>query len=250
MYHISDKKTGSSLVSTSNSAKIGFYASVLVALLTAITFLTAILTPPLSGPLCSASCFSYPFSDIASRFPRDYYWMYPAMLLFGAYIVLMVSIHALAPQNKKIFSQIGLIFATIASAVLIVDFFLQITVIQPSLINGEMEGIAMLTQFNSHGIFIALEELGYILVSIASLFMAIVFSGSTLAKSIRFTYFSMFFLTILAFGIISFQYGISREYVFEIAAITINWLGIIISSILLAFFFKRSIADESSETIL
>ena len=59
-------------------AKVGFYSAILTALLTVFSFVTAYLTPPLSGPFCAGGCFTYPYSDIASRFPRDYYWMYPA----------------------------------------------------------------------------------------------------------------------------------------------------------------------------
>ena len=36
--------------------------------------------------------------------------------------------------------------------------------------NGETDGIALLTQYNGHGIFIAMEELGYITMSISFLF--------------------------------------------------------------------------------
>jgi hypothetical protein len=34
--------------------------------------------------------------------------------------------------------------------------------LQPSLLAGETEGIAMLSQFNPHGLFIILEEPGFI----------------------------------------------------------------------------------------
>lgn len=33
--------------------------------------------------------------------------------------------------------------------------------------HGETEGITLLTQYNAHGIFIALEELGYLLMSLS-----------------------------------------------------------------------------------
>jgi hypothetical protein len=227
---------------TNNVNSLGFYTAILAAVLTVVTFGIAILTPPLSGPGCQASCFEYPYTDIISRFPRDYLWMYPAMLLAFIYFVLMVCIHHYASPEKKIFSQIGSSLALVAAAVLIIDYFVQVSVIQPSLVNGETEGIALLTQFNPHGIFIALEEVGFLMMSVAFLFFAPVFSGpSGLERAIRWIFLLSFILTILALVIISIQYGINREYRFEIVAISINWLALIVSGILLSRVFKRAI---------
>ncbi len=219
--------------------KFGFYASVSTVVLTIITFVIAILTPPLSGPFCQNACFAYPFADVASRFPCDYIWMYPAILLLLSYIALDVGIHYFASAEKKIYSHIGLIFALISATVLVSDYFLQLSVIQPSILNGETDGIAMLTQYNPHGIFIALEDLGYLLMSFSFLFMALVFSGSRLEKIIRAVFMSGFILTILSLGFISFLYGIHREYRFEVIAISIDWLVLIISGTLLSRLFKR-----------
>ena len=221
--------------------KFGFYASVSTAVLTVVTFVIAVLTPPLSGPFCQNNCFTYPFLDIASRFPRDYIWMYPAILLMLSYIVLSVCIHYFAPAEKKIHSQIGLAFTLISAMILITDYFLQLSVIQPSLLKAETDGVAILTQYNPHGIFIALEDLGYLLMSFSFLFMALVFSGSRLEKSIKMVFLSGFVLTILSLILISFLYGIHREYRFEVIAISINWLALIISGILLSRLFKKRI---------
>lgn len=44
---------------------------------------------------------------------------------------------------------------------------IQVTVMQPSLEKGQLDGWAMWTQYNPNGVFIALEELGYLLMSVA-----------------------------------------------------------------------------------
>jgi hypothetical protein len=41
-----------------------------------------------------------------------------------------------------------------------------------SLMNGQAQGIALLTQYNPYGVFIVLEELGYLLMSLSFLFLA------------------------------------------------------------------------------
>ncbi len=219
--------------------KLGLYASISTVVLTLITFGIAILTPPFSGPYCKGSCFAYPYLDIASRFPRDYYWMYPAILLMSSYLVLMFCIHRWASEEKRIYSQIGLYFALMSSFVLISDYFVQLSVIQPSLLNGETDGISMLTQYNPHGIFIVLEELGFIFMSVSFLFMAFVFSNGKLQKAIRWTFASAFVLMAVAFIAYSAIYGLSREYRFEVASISINWLALIVSGILLAVIFNN-----------
>ena len=71
---------------------IGYYSALSTTIIATVTFIVAVLTPPLSGPWCTSGCLEYPFHNIAARFPRDYLWMYPAMLLSFAFIVLMASI--------------------------------------------------------------------------------------------------------------------------------------------------------------
>lgn len=221
--------------------KLGFWSSVFTVVLTLITFGIAIFTPPLAGPYCTSGCYSYPYFDIASRFPRDYLWMYPAILLALIYYVLMMSIHHAAPKDKKIFSHIGLSFALIATATFVIDYFLQVSVIQPSLVKGETEGITLLTQFNAHGIFIVLEEIGFLMMSLSFLCMAPVFSGKTpIEKGIKWIFFVSFVLTIMSLVLYSLLYGLNREYRFEVAAISINWTTLIVVGTLLSVLFNRS----------
>lgn len=231
---------------TNNISKVGFYSAILTTLLTLITFGIAFQTPPLSGPYCADGCFHYPYSDIVSRFPRDYIWMYPAIFLSLVYFVLMVSIHYFAPGDSKIFSHVGLSFALISTATLVMDYFLQVSVIQASLIQGETEGIALLSQFNAHGIFIVLEEIGFFMMSLSMLCMAPVFVGHTkVENAVRWLFISCFALTALAFTLYSIFYGIHREYRFEVATISINWLTLIASGILLSIVFRRRLVESS-----
>lgn len=226
-------------------ARVGFYAALMTVLLTLVTFTIAFLTPPLGGPYCTSGCFSYPYSDISSRFPRDYYWMYPAILLVLVFYVLMVAIHYFAPTEKKVFSHIGLSFALISTATFVIDYFLQVSIIQPSLLLGETDGIALLSQFNPHGVFIVLEEIGFFMMSLSMLFMAPAFVGSTKTeKAIRWLFVGCFALTAISFTLYSIFYGIYREYRFEVATISINWLTLMVSGILLSIVFRRAMADS------
>jgi hypothetical protein len=108
--------------------------------------------------------------------------------------------------------------------------------------NGETDGIALITQYNGHGIFIAMEDLGYITMSISFLFLAFVFSiQNRLEKTIRLILILACVLTVISFVFYSVKFGIDRSYRFEVAAITINWLVSITAGILISVFLKNKI---------
>jgi len=218
--------------------KLGYLTSIATLLLTVITFGIAVFTPPFSGPFCTSNCFGYPFYNIASRFPRDYFWMFPAALLSLSTLFLFACIHYTTSKEKKIYSHIALLITQIATGLLFVNYFIQFSFIQPSLINGEFEGINLLSQFNPHGIFIILEESAYLLMSIAFLFVARVFTKEKLDLFIRSIFTLSGMATLLSFAIILFKFGLSREYRFEVFSISIVWLTLIINSLLLIKWFK------------
>ena len=116
---------------------------------------------------------------MANLIPHDYIWMYPATVLMGIFIVLLACIHQSMPENRRLYSLLALVFGAIAAALLAVDYYIQIATLQPSILKGEWEGVALVTQYNPHGIFIALEELGYLLMSLAFLFAGLAFAHAT-----------------------------------------------------------------------
>jgi hypothetical protein len=121
-------------------------------------------------------------------------------------------------------------------------YFVQFSVVPISLMNGETEGITLLTQYNAHGVFIVLEELGYLLMSLSFLFMAPVFvNKNRLESAVRWVFAVSFILTVIAFTLISFNYGLDRQDRFEVAVISINWLVLIINGVLLSIVFKRKL---------
>lgn len=221
---------------------VGFYAAIFTVIMTVVTFSFAITAIPISGANCGELCIEYPYLNTLSQFPKDYLWMPLATILTLSYLVLMVSIHVYASNQRKIFSQIGLSFALLATLVLVGDYFVQFSVVPISLMRGETEGITMLTQYNAHGVFIVLEELGYLLMSLSFLFMAPVFiNKNRLEVAVRWVFVISFLLTVLALTLISINYGLDRQDRFEVAVISINWLVLIINGVLLSIVFKRQL---------
>ena len=53
-----------------------------------------------------------------------------SLLLAVSFVVLMASIHSYAPPEKKVWSQIGLSFAILYAALLIWNYYLQLTVVR------------------------------------------------------------------------------------------------------------------------
>ena len=220
--------------------RVGLYSSILTVAMTLVTFGLAITAVPNSGAGCLENCFEYPYLDTLSEFPRDYLWMPPAMILIVVYVVLVASIHAYASPQKKVYSQIGLSFALIAAGVLLGDYFVQFSVVPINLMNGQTEGIALLTQYNPYGVFIVLEELGYLLMSLSFVFLAPVFvKEGRLATAIRWIFVAGFAVTVTFLVAISAYYGLERMDRFEIAAISIAWLVLLINGVLLGFLFRR-----------
>jgi hypothetical protein len=220
--------------------RVGLYSSILTVLVTLVTFGLAITAIPNSGAGCVDKCFEYPYLDTLSEFPGDYLWMPPAMILAVLYVVLVASIHAHASQQKKMYSQIGLSFALLAAGVLLCDYFVQFSVVPISLMNGQTKGIALLTQYNPYGVFIALEELGYMLMALSFVFLAPVFAKEgRLASAVRWVFVGGFVLTVVFLAAISAVYGLERMDRFEIAAISIAWLVLLINGVLLSLLFRR-----------
>ncbi len=229
-----------------NCLKFGMYSSFILAILTIVTFGFAMIAVPPAGPYCPANCMEYPFPDILLYFPRDYYWMYLAIFQLFAFVIFMVTNHFIANAAKKLYTLIGISFTLIASTVLLMAYFTQFSVVPISVMKGETEGIALITQYNHHGLFIALEELGYIAMSIALFFLAFAFSKNNRAeKIIRIILILQFFLTIIAFVFYNLKFGIERSYMFEVATITINWLVIIIVGIKTGLVYRKKYKSNS-----
>ena len=225
------------------TGRLGFWVAILTAVSAVTAFAIAIATPPISGPFCQSGCVTYPYANVVSFVPHDYIWMYPGILLTPMFVILMTCIHYYVDDEKEIFSQIGLCFAVISAVAITMDYFIQLTVIQPSLIKGETEGLALFSQYNPHGIFIALEDLGYLMMSLSFLFAGASFAkDERLERAMRWLFILSSLISIGAFIVLSLIYGQNLEYRFEVTIIAINWITLILAGAMLSVFFKRAYA--------
>ena len=228
-----------------NVRRLGFWVSLLTGLSAAAALLIATTTAPSrSGPFCMedivGSCVVYPFTDVAEFVPIEYIWMYPALLMALTFTVLVVCIHYAADEKKKIFSQLALLFALIAAAAHSINYFIQLAVVQPSLLKGEFEGLTLFSQYNPHGIFIALEDLGYLMMGFAFLFIVFALKNENrLDKVIRTIFLVGSILAIGGLAVLAVRLGSDLEYIYEVLAIVVDWGVLIFNGALMAVFFRR-----------
>ena len=107
------------------------------------------------------------------------------LLMVIAFVVLMVSIHAHAPADKKILSQLGVVFSGIYAAIVSTNYIIVLAVVRPNILQGELEGLALHVVGNPYSISWAKEMLGYAFMGMATLVVAPLFRGSKLQNWIR-----------------------------------------------------------------
>lgn len=228
---------------------VGFYAAVVTTVATIVTFGLAMTAIPISGANCPGDCVSYPYLDTVAQYPKDFLWMLPAMLVVLGYVTLMVSLHGYVARPKRVFAQVGLSFSILAAGILLVDYYLQFFVVPMSLMQAETEGLALLIQYNPHGVFLALEEVGYLVMGLSFLFVGMALSNaSRLEAAARWIFVAGFVLVVLSLAGISIGYGLEKLDRFEVLALSIDWLVLIVNGVLLGILFRRRLrtADGSA----
>jgi hypothetical protein len=232
---------------TSGSAtlrSVGMWSATVTALLAAVAFGVAATTPPRTGPFAApGTAVAYPYSAAARFVPRDFIWMYLALAMMLAFVVLAACVRERSVGSRRLFGTVGLSLATASFGVIAADYFIQLRTVQTSLVMGEADGLAILSQYNPHGVFIALEELGFLVGGISFCFLALALGSSRLERVTAWVLLVSSALLIVAFVGLSAHFGVHIEYRFEVAAIAIVWLTLLVAGVLLALVFAGSTRD-------
>lgn len=102
----------------------------------------------------------------------------PSLLLGSSFLVLVVSVHQLASQERKIWSHAAVAFATAYTVLISIVYFVQLTLVAPRLARGQSKGIEMFLFVPFDSFLYAVDILGYSFMSVATLFAAMVFTGA------------------------------------------------------------------------
>jgi hypothetical protein len=99
----------------------------------------------------------------------------------------MVSVHYYAPDDRKIWSHLGVVFATIYAVLISINYYVQLTFVLPRLLDGTAESVRLqpflFVPFDSF--LYSVDLLGYSFMSLATLFAAFVFTGTGIERTVR-----------------------------------------------------------------
>jgi len=226
-----------------NKLKAGIIVGYSLASLTLITFVFAMLAVPISGANAPNGGIPYPYLDTLQQYPRDYIWQYIGMVVIILYLAHYAFIEKYINASTKISTRIGLLLAIISAGILLVDYYLQVTIIVPSLRANEHEGIALVTQYNPHGTFIALEELGYILMLLSFVCLVPIYIRKAYgARSLAIINTAGAVVVMLDFIALSIKYGLDRKDRFEIVILSVCWLLLILNGLLIARRIRKDVS--------
>jgi len=224
---------------------VGFWAAAVTAVSAAVALGVAVMTPPRSGSFCTSDCITPPYTNVARFVPRDYLWMYPACLMVVSFVVLVACVHQSVTESRRVFSLVGLSFAVIAATAATMDYTVQLAVVQPSLLLGQRDGLSLFSMYNPHGVVIAFEDLAYLVMGLS--FLSVAGALPTVGGVLRATRITFLVAGVLAVvslvGLASF-FGRDLGYRYEVAAISIDWLALTVSGVLLAIAFRRGAVGD------
>jgi len=225
-----------------HATTLGFWAAVATAVSAAIALGLGVTTPPRSGPNCSSDCITAPYTDAAAFVPRDYLWVYAASVMVLLFVVLVAGIHHVVADSHRVFSQVALSFAVIAAVAAVLDYAVQLAVLQPALLKGELDGLSLWSMYNPHGVFIALENAAYLLMGVSFVFLAAALPRVRgVVRAARIVLVAAGVIVVLSSVLLAVQYGRDLDYRFEVLAIGVDWLALIVAGALLAIGFRQDV---------
>lgn len=231
------------------AAHLGFWSALATAVSGIAALAVAIATPPRAGPFAApASALRFPYAEAAAFVPRDFLWMYPALLMMLSFLVLAICLRERAASEARAAGTVGMQLALLGAGIVIVNYFIQLQTVQPALLRGEAQSVVTLSQYNPHGVFIALESIGFLLLSVALAFLATTLGRAGLERAVFWLFSGCAAVSGLAFVLMWWYYGFDLEYRFEVAVISVLWLTLIVTGALLAVVFARERRSRTSAT--
>jgi hypothetical protein len=99
--------------------------------------------------------------------------------------VLVVSIHQAASLDRKVWSHLAVVFATIYATLISINYFVQLAWVGPRLAAGRIEGLEPFLFVPFDSFLYAVDILGYSFMCVATLCAAMVFTGKKPERVVR-----------------------------------------------------------------
>lgn len=183
-------------------AQLGFWAAVLSAVAFLVYTLSFVAILRAGSPLVWTNLAEY----VATVGQTNQFWKHLAqlsMLLFAPlFLVLLHSIHELAPRPKQPLSRIAISFGLGFAVLFGAHYFVQLSTVRLGIAGGAVAGLEQFIQLRPYAAITAVNMLGTSLfLGLASLFVAPVFGRGRLERTIR--------LAFLANGVVCLGSGIA-----------------------------------------
>jgi hypothetical protein len=233
-----------------NANRFATAAAAVTALAAALALGIGVFTPPRGGVLCTSGCIAYPYTDAAPFVAGDSVWIYPAIVMALGFVAVTASLRELAPPGGRLAGLVALAFAALAAGLLVGDYFVHLMVVEPSLVKGEGSAVATLSMYNPHGVFIALENAGYFVMGLAFLAVAGALARTgRLERAIRWVFLVAGVLAVGGLVVLAALFGTNLDVRYEVAAISVDYLALMIGGGLLVVLFRRPLRIDGEDRI-
>jgi hypothetical protein len=173
--------------------------------------------------------------------------LYFLLTLF--FVPVVASIHALTPERLRLLSLTGLGFAVMYAAICAATCALQFTFVRHQILAGRLAGLEPWVAASPNSVMFALDNLGFFLQGIATLFLAPLFGGRRITNAIRWLLVVNGIGTIVLIaltGVMSFS-SASGQTLYR--ASTVVWAALLTTALLLvARAFQRRLLPGFHET--
>lgn len=170
-------------------------------------------------------------------FPIDEILIYGfSLCIVIPFLLEMLALHHVTPENKKYWSHAALIFTTIYAVFVSANYVVQLATVIPMTLKGEADQIKLLVQ-TPHSLFWNFDAIGYISMGIATLLAVPVFEKQGFQKWVRIS----FIANALVTPLITFVY-FYPDFSETILLIGLPWaVTAPLLMLLLAIMFKQNL---------
>lgn len=159
------------------NAALGFWSASAAAVMAVAFAVLAFAFPAPTWDGITAYAATFRSNQLAS--------MLPALLIAPAMTMALAAVHVAAPRASRAFTLSGVAFSAVYTAIVATNYYLQLFVVRLGLLEGSLEGLALLAMPNFHSVFFALEAVGYGFSSLALLVVAWRFADGRLERIVR-----------------------------------------------------------------
>ena len=199
---------------TQAAARLGYWAALLTAFFCILFTIAAVFTETHLLPA--------PWDAVLS--------LAPSLLLAPSFLALLVCVNALAPDERKIWSQLGVAFACVYVPLCVASYSVELLVVEPRVMRGNTTQTALLTLARGDSVFNVIDGMGYMFMCLSTLVAAPAFNATGLDGWIRRLFVANGLLAVPIFV----TYFVNRSFIWLAALWSVTVTG---SAILLAIRF-------------